>query len=287
MQLVKKQGLYETRKIVFIDSSSIASNPSQPRHRFDPKALAELSESISRYGVLQPLTVRRAKTGYELIAGERRLRAARIAGLPQVPCIVMDVDDEDSSLIALVENLQRSDLDFIEEAEGLYRLLKEHSMSQEEAARRIGKSQSAIANKLRLLRLSPETLYLIRENGLSERHARALLRLDNEEDRLKVLSAVIKKGLNVSGAEKYIDEYIAEKENLPQSEKNCGRQTIVMRDVRLFLNTVSRGAEMMKRSGVAVLMQRSDTETDIVLIVKIPKGSPGVTAPPRGGQELP
>lgn len=287
MQLVKKQGLYESRKVVFIDCGSISPNPAQPRRRFDPKSLAELSESISRYGVLQPLTVRRSQNGYELIAGERRLRASRIAGLAQVPCIVMDVDDEDSSLIALVENLQRRDLDFIEEAEGLYRLLKEHSMSQEEAARRIGKSQSAIANKLRLLRLSPETLYLIRENGLSERHARALLRLDNEEDRLKVLSEIIKKGLNVSGAEKYIDSYLSEKEKEPQSEKNCGRQTIVMRDVRLFLNTVSRGAEVMKRSGVDVLCRRSDTDSDIILTITIPKAPAGITAPGRAAQERP
>ncbi|MBQ4370015.1 MAG: ParB/RepB/Spo0J family partition protein, partial [Oscillospiraceae bacterium] len=286
MQLVKKQGLYESRKVVFIDCGSIAPNPSQPRRRFDPKSLAELSESISRYGVLQPLTVRRAQNGgYELISGERRLRASRIAGLSQVPCIVMDVDDEESSLIALVENLQRKDLDFIEEAEGLFRLLRDHSMSQEEAARRIGKSQSAVANKLRLLRLSPETLYLIRENGLSERHARALLRLEGEEDRLKVLSVIIKRSLSVSASEKYIDDYIAEKEKAPQSEKNCGRQTIVMRDVRLFLNTVSRGAEVMKRSGVDVLCRRSDTDSDIILTITIPKAPAGITAPGRAAQE--
>ena len=146
----------EDRRLLYIPTGMILPNPSQPRTRFDGESLGELADSISRYGVLQPLSVRRVSTGYELVAGERRLRAAKLAGLESVPCIVLDAGCEDSSVLALVENLQRCDLDFVEEAEGIALLIKTYGMSQEEAARKIGKSQSAVANKLRLLRLSPE-----------------------------------------------------------------------------------------------------------------------------------
>lgn len=271
MQLMKKRGLYESSRVVFVPVGEITPNPAQPRRYFDKDALAELSESICRYGVIQPLTVRRRNRRFELVAGERRLRAAKLAGLSEVPCIILDVDMEESSLIALVENLQRRDLDYIEEAEGIAQLIQTYGMRQEEAARRIGKSQSAVANKLRLLKLPGEILYVLREAKLSERHARALLRLDNDEDRFKVLEHVIKKGLNVAKTEEYIDFYLADKEDEKSGHKPNSKPIYAIKDVRLFLNTISRGMDMMKQSGIAAQEVRDETETDIILTIKIPK----------------
>lgn len=170
-------GLLETGKILYLPAAQIRPNPGQPRKIFDPAGLQELAASIAEYGIVQPLTVRRRDGFYELVAGERRLRAARMAGLREVPCILLSVDEAQSGMVALVENLQRRDLDYIEEAEGLARLMRLYGLSQEQAAQRVGKSQSAVANKLRLLRHSPQVLAMLRENQLSERHARALLRL--------------------------------------------------------------------------------------------------------------
>ena len=155
MPFLRKKGLYETNRVLYLPVSELAPNPNQPRRQFSPDGLAELSASIREHGILQPLSVRRVPDGYELVSGERRLRAAKLAGLREVPCILLAVDGENSSLLALVENLQRRDLDFFEEAAALSRLIQTYGLSQEEAARRVGKSQSAVANKLRLLRLSP------------------------------------------------------------------------------------------------------------------------------------
>ncbi|MBQ1281296.1 MAG: ParB/RepB/Spo0J family partition protein, partial [Oscillospiraceae bacterium] len=159
------------RPLKHIKVSAIARNPYQPRKYFDQEAIFQLAESIRTYGVLNPLTVRRTGEGYELIAGERRLRAARAAGLTEVPCIVLSATEEDSSAIALVENLQRRDLDFFEEAQGFRQLIDLYGLTQEEAARRVGKTQSAVANKLRLLKLSSEVMRVVRDGGLTERHA--------------------------------------------------------------------------------------------------------------------
>ena len=176
-----KKGLFETGRVLFLPPDAIYPNPDQPRRTFDQSGLEELSASIRELGVLQPLTVRRREGRWELVAGERRLRAARLAGLEEVPCLSIQADSQSSSVLALVENLQRRDLDFWEEALALRRLIDTYHVSQEEAARRVGKSQSAVANKLRLLRLSSDTLSLLRDGGATERHARALLRLDTAE----------------------------------------------------------------------------------------------------------
>lgn len=182
----------EDRTLRRIRVSEIARNPNQPRKYFDPEAIAQLAESIRQYGVLNPLTVRRAPGGgYELVAGERRLRAARVAGLNDVPCLLIAADNEDSSAIALVENLQRRDLDFFEEAYGFKRLIDQYGLTQEEAARKVGKTQSAVANKLRLLRLSPQNMELIRSANLTERHARCLLRLRDDEERMNATHYII------------------------------------------------------------------------------------------------
>ncbi|MCR4772700.1 MAG: ParB/RepB/Spo0J family partition protein [Oscillospiraceae bacterium] len=267
--------LYDTRKIMYVSPNSILPNPDQPRRQFDPASLSELAESILRYGVLQPLTVRRLpQGGFELVAGERRLRASKLAGLKSIPCILLNVDGESSGLIALVENLQRRDLDFIEEAEGLSTLIKKYGISQEEAARRIGKSQSAVANKLRLLKLSPEILYILRENSLSERHARALLRLPDDGVRLAALKVILDKALNVAAAEAYVDELLSGDPPAAAPPPKKARKKspfFVIKDVRIFLNTVTKGLGLMKRSGIDAELEKQETDGALVLTITIPR----------------
>ena len=201
-----------------------------------------------------------------MVSGERRLRAAKLAGLREVPCIAVDVDDTASSLLALVENLQRRDLDFLEEAFALDKLIRTYHLSQEEAARRIGKSQSAVANKLRLLKLPPEALYLLRESGLTERHARALLRLEGDEARLSALRHVAANHLTVAKTEAYVESLLSPK---PQKRK----PTYLIKDVRFFLNTVTRGLSLMKGAGIDAQCGRQETADAILLTIRIPKCS--------------
>ena len=208
MQCQKLKTYMETGRVVFLPVKVIRANPDQPRQVFRPEALAELADSIREHGILQPLSVRRVGTGYELIAGERRLRAAAMAGLTEVPCILMQMDDRESGLAAMVENLQRQDLDFIEEAMGISRLMELGNLSQEQAARQLGKSQSAIANKLRLLRHSDPVLAALREAQLTERHARALLRLPDEETKLAAIRQIREKQMSVARTESYVESLL-------------------------------------------------------------------------------
>ncbi len=270
MPLMRKRGLFEASRIVFLPTGDILPNPDQPRRSFDPGAMRELAGSIARYGILQPLSVRRSGNGFELVSGERRLRAAKLVGLKDVPCIVLDVDAQKSSVLALVENLQRKNLDFIEEAEGLSRLVRLHGYKQEEIARMIGLSQSAVSNKLRLLKLAPELLQKVRDSGLTERHARALLRLEDEQDRLDVCEQILRKSLNVAATESFIDAYIHRK---GQRTRERNKPLYVIKDVRLFLNTVSRGMNMMQKSGIDARYGRDETDNEIILTIKIPKAS--------------
>ena len=256
--------------ILYLRTDELQPNPVQPRTVFDEDSLAELAESIRSYGILHPLTVRRRAGRYELVAGERRLRAARLAGLREVPYVLMDVNMEDAGLIALIENLQRRDLDFLEEANGIRQLIRMFGMSQEEAARRLGKSQSAVANKLRILKLPEDLLETLRERGLSERHARALLRLPDDESRRAALGKIIEKDMTVAAAESYIDALLAQKET--GEEPAEGKRSFVMRDLRLFLNSVTRSLELMRQGGVAADMQKRETSEALILTISIPKG---------------
>lgn len=269
----KKNGLYETNRIVNIPAEDIMPNPAQPRKRFDSAALSELSESIRRYGILQPLVVRRKGKVYELVAGERRLKAARMAGMNYVPCVILDVDTVDSSALALIENIHRCNLDFIEEAEAIYFLVTAYGLSQEDVAKKIGKSQSSVANKLRILKLPGELLYIIREQGLTERHARALLRIPENEKRVAVLEQIIKQNMNVAKTEEYIDSVLNEGEKCLKQKKTTAKPVYVLKDVRLFLNTISRGMNIMKRSGIEASCGQRETDTDIVVTITIPKES--------------
>ena len=255
-------------RVRYIPINDIRPNPQQPRRRFDQDGLRELSESIAAYGILQPLTVRAQNGGYELVAGERRWRAARMAGLRQVPCLLARVDEEDAVLLALIENLQRRDLDYMEEASAIARLLRRYGLSQQQAAEKLGRSQSAVANKLRLLRLEEPVVDALRRYGLTERHARALLRLEDGEQRLAAAEHMGKRGMNVAAAEAYIEQLIARSQTTPPKR----RSTYVIKDVRLFLNSVERGIRLMRGAGVGAKVARQDTEEEICLTVRIPKG---------------
>ena len=266
----KGKGLLENGRVLYLPIRQIRPNPAQPRKIFDPEGLRELAASIEQYGILQPLTVRRVGGGYELVAGERRLRAARMADCSEVPCILLSVDQEQSGMVALVENLQRRDLDYIEEAEGLLRLIRQYGLSQEEAALRIGKSQSAVANKLRLLRHSPEVLERLRANGLSERHARALLKLPTEEERKEVIAVIVRQQLNVAKTEEYIDTYMEKK--AAQAPKR-GMRKLILRDVRIFLNSVNHSLDLIRGAGIEAQARQEETEHEIVLTIRLPKNN--------------
>ena len=267
MPKTKNRTLIDSGRIVFLPLGAIQPNPSQPRRVFDSAALQELAASIAQFGILQPLTVRRTPDGMELVAGERRLRAARLAGLSEVPCILLSVDDEESGLLALIENLQRRDLDCWEEAEALSRLIARYGLSQEETARRLGRSQPAVANKLRLLRLPDSVRQFLQENGLTERHARALLRLGTEEQQLAAAQVFCRRRMNVAAAEAYIEDLLHRQQVAPPK----GRTTYIIKDVRLFLNSVDRGLHLMRQAGVNADWGRQDTDEEILLTIRIPK----------------
>ena len=260
MQCQKLKTYMETGRVVFLPHRAIHPNPAQPRKIFRQEALEELAESIRQHGILQPLSVRRIGTSYELIAGERRLRAAQIAGLTDIPCIVMNVDDKESGMVAMVENLQRQDLDFIEEATGIARLMESFHMSQEQAARLLGKSQSAIANKLRLLRHSDPVLRALREAELTERHARALLKLPTEPEKLAAISAISRLNMSVARAESYIEDLLRKQE---------GKDPKV--NLSAFFNNLNQTLQRIQLSGIRAISERRETEDQIVLTITIPK----------------
>lgn len=259
MQCQKLKTYMETGRVIFLPVRVIKPNPNQPRKVFQQETLDELTRSIRQHGILQPLSVRRVGTGYELIAGERRLRAAQGAGLSEVPCIIMQMDDQESGMAAMVENLQRQDLDFIEEAMGISRLMDLGSLSQEQAARLLGKSQSAVANKLRILRHSDPVLAALREGNLTERHARALLKLP-EEQKLPAIREIVRQSMSVARTEKYIESLLSRKGDRAPSAK-----------VGAFLNSLTQSLAKIQLAGVPAVSERRETESQIVLTITIPK----------------
>jgi ParB family chromosome partitioning protein len=263
----------DRKNIIYISIDNVRPNPYQPRKKFDVSMLEELRDSIQQYGVLQPINVRKiTSNNYELVAGERRLRAATMAGLREIPAIVLDVSESDSAIMALIENLQREDLTFLEEAEGYLSLLNDHNMTQEELALKIGKSQSTIANKIRLLKLSPLVKKILIDNSLTERHARALLKLHDEQLQLKVLRIVCDRGLNVKKTEdlieRAIEKYTREKTEREMKQKQLTR---AIKDIRIFINTIKQAIVLMKKSGVQAQAAQFDRGKYIEFIVRIPK----------------
>lgn len=249
-----------------IPTEAVRPNPSQPRKNFDAASLAQLARSISQDGIIQPLTVRDKNGYYELVSGERRLKAAKIAGLRSVPCIIADISDERSAVYALIENIQREDLNFYEQASAIARLISEYGLTQEDAALRLGLSQPAVANKLRLLKLSDEEASLLISSGLGERHARALLRIPDKDKRREVIQYVIKKALNAAQTEKYISSLI-KAQKVSESYK---KRAPILRDIRLFLNTMNKAVKVMQLAGVKANAKKVEHEGYVDYIVSIP-----------------
>ena len=331
-----KRRFLRERRVMQLRPSEIRPNPAQPRREFDEKGLKDLAASVARHGILQPLTVRRTPTGWELVAGERRLRAAVLAGLSTVPCLETEADSDESAVLALVENLQRRDLHYLEEAEayevganplveynlalsyaesneaekalakvdalaaaepffsplwplrallsyavegydGCVRVLEEAKavaaflrrtgLTQEETAARLGMSAPALANKLRLLRLDDKCRCVLTQAGLSERHARCLLRLEDPEERLAAAKHFAQAHLSVAQAEQYIERRLQALQSTPPA----GRRAYIIKDVRLFLNSVDRGLRLIRDAGVDARTERQDTEDAILLTIRIPK----------------
>lgn len=256
----------KTNALAHISVTSISPNRSQPRRHFESDELTAMAKSISQIGILQPLIVRETDDGYELIAGERRLRAAKLAGLRYVPCIVENVSDERSALMALIENLQRQDLNFFEQAAGFKMLIERFGMTQHEAAIRLGISQPTVANKLRLLKLSDEHKAVIINYRLTERHARALLRVE-ESRRGEILQVVCEKHLTADGLERYIDALI-KRDKVKESYR---KRSAALTDVRLFFNTVEKALNVMRLAGVDARAERKQEEGYIEYVIKIPE----------------
>lgn len=252
-------------KVISIPVEKVVPNPAQPRRDFAAQELKELAESIRENGVLQPITVRRAPNGiYELIAGERRLRASKLAGKNEIPAILVDSSGQESAIYAILENIQRKDLNIFEEAKALQILIHEWGVTQEEAARKLGKAQSTIANKLRLLSLGQEEQQLILENHLTERHARALLTVQDRDERLYYLHQAIEKRMNVSQLEHAIESETRPK---PVAAK---RRILIVKDVRIFLNTINKAIDTMKNAGIPAVAEKHEESGCIEYRVRIP-----------------
>jgi len=262
----EKEREKEENKVLQIPVAEIMPNPHQPRTEFDYADITLLAESICQNGILQPLSVRKVENGYELIAGERRLRAAKLVQLKYVPCIVLNISERTSAILALVENIQRQDLSFFDEANAIEKLISYYGMTQEDAAIKLGKAQSTIANKLRILKLSDEEKDIITKFNLTERHARALLRIASKEERMIILEKVVKYNLNVERTEQAIDDHIGK-----QKEKlSYKKRSKVFQNVKIFVNTINKAVETMKAAGIPADSKKVQNDDYIEYIVKIP-----------------
>jgi len=264
---VKQQTI---NRVVLLNVSEIASSPYQPRRQFEPKALQELADSIQQNGLLQPVTVRQVEPeGYELIAGERRLMACKMLHIDKIPAIIERYDDEKSAIFSLIENLQRKDLNYFEEAQGIQQLMRTCCMTQQQIAQRLGKAQSTVANKLRLLVFSEEMRGRMLDSGLTERHARALLRLPDEKAVNIALEHIVAERLNVGESEKYIDILLEPQE----PERPKATRLFVVKDLRIFINTIAKAVSTMKLAGIEVDTAKVEDDNYINYTIKIPKKS--------------
>ncbi len=266
-----ERNTYDEGVVVNIDICAIRPNRSQPRATFESNATIRLADSIRRYGILQPITVRIASEGdknriFEIIAGERRFRAAKMLGMRSVPCIIMTADDKKSAELALIENLLREDLNIFETARAMKKLIEDFKLTQDEVAKRLSMSQSAVANKLRLLRYSEEEETLILENRLTERHARAILKLNDIEERKKTILVVIRSHLNVSATEAYVDKLLEEKECIIEKS---GKKIPIIKDIRLFYNTLDRAIDVVKNAGIDISSRKKEDEDGILIEISI------------------
>ena len=252
-------------QVLTVPVEEILPNPDQPRREFSYPELLELAQSIGENGLLNPITVTLREGRPILVAGERRLRAVKMLGMKTVPCIEVAADDKERAVLSLIENLQRQEMNCFETAAGIRRLIEVYGLTQEAAAARLGCSQSTVANRLRLLRLSPEEQEIIVKNGLSERHARALLSVEEEDKRRAILQRVVKHRLTVAATERLVAEFLSPRPAPPP------RRTPIVRDVRVFQNTVTHAVETMRRSGVEAAVDKTETDTHIQYVVRIAK----------------
>lgn len=254
--------------VIEVPIDKISLNPYQPRKIFDSDAISELAKSIKEYGVIQPITVRKNFIGgYELVSGERRLKASRLINKTHMPCIVIDVTENDSAVIALLENLQRKDLTYWEEAEAMQHLILDHKYTQEELATKLGKSQSAVANRLRILKLPESVKNILQENNLTERHARAILKVHDETAQLKILKQVCDSDLNVAKTEEMVTKTIekVEAERVKESGKMMG-----VVHLRMFINTINKAVDVVQKAGVKVEASKKENKNFIEYLIKIP-----------------
>lgn len=266
-------GKEDFARVASIPVEKIKPNPFQPRQDYPENELAELAGSIRAYGLIQPVIVREHGDGYQLVAGERRFRACCLLGHSTIPALIQSMDDEKAAAVALIENLQRQELNYFEEARAYQVLIKTFNITQEELSRRVGRSQSAIANKLRLLRLAPEVRDMITTDIITERHARALLRLNSAESQMEVIRHVYEQDLTVKETEALVDRLSPN--NIPQEIKNRpGTQSIapIIRDARIFLNTIKETVKRARKTGVDICMVEKDSEDVYEITIRVIKG---------------
>ncbi|MBE7054451.1 MAG: nucleoid occlusion protein [Ruminococcaceae bacterium] len=270
LSALKTKNTYRNQ-IIEIPVELIKPNPYQPRHTFNKESLSELADSIKEYGVLQPISVRRISFNkYELVTGERRLKASIKANIKTIPAIVVNFNDNDSAIVSLIENVQRENLSFFEEARAFSNIINEHGLTQEELAQKLGKNQSTIANKLRLLKLSKFVISIIEENNLTERHARALLKLPDEYMQLKVLNKVCEEDLNVKETEKIVSKVLDDILEEAKKEREKSKK-MALKDVRIFDNTIKKAVGVMQKNGVDAVFMHNEDDMFYEYVIRIPK----------------
>lgn len=257
--------------LIQVAVKEVTTSPYQPRQEFDEMELRELAGSIHEVGLIQPIVVRRVETGYELVAGERRLRACKLLGLTEIPALLMELDDKQVAALSLIENLQRKDLNYFEEALAYARLINDFGLTQEEVAQKVGKSQSAIANKLRLLKISPNVRKLISTDALSERHVRALLKLDSDDEQMMVLRMIYDNDLNVRETEEAVERIRQNISREIKKEETKRNVSGVIKDARIFVNTIRETVMLAKSNGVDMKIMEKEYDEAVELVIRIPK----------------
>lgn len=258
-------------EIKYIQLDKIRPNPYQPRRSFDSVALEELASSIKEHGLMQPITVRIIGDTYELIAGERRLKASKLIGMEEIPAVIATASNQDSAILALIENLQRENLNFLEESQAYYDIMTDHGYTQQQLAKSLGKNQSTVANKLRLLKLPEDVMKKILEHKLSERHARALLKLQDKDLQLQAIDYIVERELNVKRTEELIEKMLMElsQEKKIKKEKNK-KIKMFLKDIRLFTNTITQAVDIMQQSGIDAKYTMQEAPDGYEIKIKIP-----------------